>query len=247
METCNSCHNRGKRIGVTYQGLMEFPYGSPYAENGSTQPKLHTKQYLFISDDLHHQYNRAGPRTPRAACCARTATPPSTCMATATSSAPPWPRSRSSARTATARPTTAPWDLPLGYSEEFAKEIATERPGLGDALLAETRAYATSYDKKEGYLLSARGNPLGNVVKDGDKVIMHSANGFDFEVPILKKLADAAVFDMSARFNARHKQALVVAMHKNQLADAYSIFLFNDYEQAKQLINEHLDSLSFLP
>ncbi len=30
VETCNSCHNRGKRIGVTYQGLMEFPYGSPY-------------------------------------------------------------------------------------------------------------------------------------------------------------------------------------------------------------------------
>ena len=26
VETCNSCHNRGKRIGVTYQGLMEFEY-----------------------------------------------------------------------------------------------------------------------------------------------------------------------------------------------------------------------------
>ncbi len=29
-ESCNSCHNRGKRIGVSYQGIMEFPYGSPY-------------------------------------------------------------------------------------------------------------------------------------------------------------------------------------------------------------------------
>ena len=27
-ESCNSCHNRGKRIGVSYQGIMEFPYGS---------------------------------------------------------------------------------------------------------------------------------------------------------------------------------------------------------------------------
>jgi hypothetical protein len=59
--------------------------------------------------------------------------------------------------------------------------------------------------------------------------------------------AAAAVFDMSARFNAAHKQALVIAMHKNQLADAYSIFLFDDYDQAKQRINDHLDSLSFLP
>lgn len=42
VETCNSCHNRGKRIGVTYQGLMEFPYGSPYSAKGGKQPRLHT-------------------------------------------------------------------------------------------------------------------------------------------------------------------------------------------------------------
>ena len=53
--SCNSCHNRGKRIGVSYQGIMEFPYGSPYDAGGGKQPKLHTKKYLFISDDLHHQ------------------------------------------------------------------------------------------------------------------------------------------------------------------------------------------------
>lgn len=57
VESCNSCHNRGKRIGVTYQGLMEFPYGTPFTDenNSSKQPRLHTKQYFFVSDDLHHQ------------------------------------------------------------------------------------------------------------------------------------------------------------------------------------------------
>ena len=59
--------------------------------------------------------------------------------------------------------------------------------------------------------------------------------------------AAAAVFDISERFETNHKQALVIALHKNQLADAYSVFLFNDYEQAKQLINDNLGSLSFLP
>ena len=54
-ETCNSCHNRGKRIGVSYQGIMELPYGSPYTATGAKLPKLHTKSYLFIKDDLHHQ------------------------------------------------------------------------------------------------------------------------------------------------------------------------------------------------
>ncbi len=247
VETCNSCHNRGKRIGVTYQGLMEFPYGSPYAENGSTQPKLHTKQYLFISDDLHHQHNQSRPENPMGGMLCQDCHTTIDMHGDGNIFGTTLAQVEIECQDCHGTPATAPWDLPLGYSEEFAKEIATEPRGLGDALLAETRAYATQHDKKEGYLLSARGNPLGNVVKDGDKVIMHSANGFDFEVPILKKLADAAVFDMSARFNARHKQALVVAMHKNQLADAYSIFLFNDYEQAKQLINEHLDSLSFLP
>jgi len=54
-ETCVTCHNRGKRIGVSYQRIMEFPYGSPYDAKGKKQPKLHTKKYLFIKDDLHHQ------------------------------------------------------------------------------------------------------------------------------------------------------------------------------------------------
>ncbi len=97
VETCNSCHNRGKCIGVTYQGLMEFPYGSPFNERGEVQPKLHTKQYLFISDDLHHQYNQSRPENPTGGMLCQD------CHGT---------------------PATAPWDLPLGYSEEFAKEIA---------------------------------------------------------------------------------------------------------------------------
>ena len=40
---------------MSYQGLMEFPYGSPFNAKGKKQSKLHTKNYLFISDDLHHQ------------------------------------------------------------------------------------------------------------------------------------------------------------------------------------------------
>ncbi|MFV2061528.1 MAG: cytochrome C, partial [Gammaproteobacteria bacterium] len=48
---------------------------------------------------------------------------------------------------------------------------------------------ATLYDKKDGYLLTTRGNPFGNVVKDGDKVILHSATGNDFEIPVLKTIA----------------------------------------------------------
>jgi hypothetical protein len=56
-------------------------------------------------------------------------------------------------------------------------------------LNSETAVFDTAYDKREGYLLTTRGNTFGNLVKDGDKEIMHSATGNGFEVPILKRLA----------------------------------------------------------
>ena len=59
--------------------------------------------------------------------------------------------------------------------------------------------------------------------------------------------AAAALFDVDPRFSDRHKIALMIAIHKNNLADAYTIYLFNDYEQARPVINATLGALKFLP
>lgn len=59
--------------------------------------------------------------------------------------------------------------------------------------------------------------------------------------------AAAAVFDIDSRFATEHRQAVVIAMHKNALADAYAIFLFDDYEPVKQGIKDNLNALRFLP
>ena len=50
----------------------------------------------------------------------------------------------------------------------------------------------TVYDVEGGYLLSTRGNPLGNVVKKKgkNKVIAHLASGKDLEVPLLRYKKD---------------------------------------------------------
>ncbi len=190
VETCNSCHNRGKRIGVTYQGLMEFPYGSPYNEVGMKQPKLHTKKYLFISDDLHHQYNKSRPGNPEGGMlcqdCHTTidmhgdGNLPGTTLA----------QVEIECQDCHGTPDQFPWELPLGYGEEFQQELKGEARGLSDALLKETAAFATIYDKGDGYLKTARGNPYGNVVKKGNKVMLHSATGNDFEVPVLKQIKE---------------------------------------------------------
>ena len=58
--------------------------------------------------------------------------------------------------------------------------------------------------------------------------------------------AAAALFDLDRRFSDRYKLALMIAMHKNQLADAYTIYLFDDYETAKPVINATMGSMKFM-
>jgi len=57
--------------------------------------------------------------------------------------------------------------------------------------------------------------------------------------------AAAAVFDLDPRFSTEFSNAFLVGMHKNQLADAYTLFLYNDHELAKPLIKEALSIMSF--
>jgi hypothetical protein len=83
-----------------------------------------------------------------------------------------------------------PWELPLGWGDEFgSKPDMNNARGLANEPLANHRAFSTQYEMKDGYLLTTRGNHFNNVVRDGDKVLVHSASGLDFEVPTLKSLA----------------------------------------------------------
>ena len=80
----------------------------------------------------------------------------------------------------------APWDLPLGYGGPAGNNSSLGKPrGLARQPLDIKGA---RYDAKEGYLLTSRGNPFGNVVKDGDRVLLHSASGRTIAVPILKSI-----------------------------------------------------------
>ncbi len=234
VETCNSCHNRGKRIGVTYQGLMEFPYGSPFSPTGSKQPKLHTKNYLFISDDLHHQI-KSRPENPRGGLlcqdCHTTidmhgdGNIPGTTLA----------QVEVECQDCHGTPEQYPWELPLGHGEEFAKDIGNTPRGLAQSPLAETTTFATVYDKRDGYLLSARGNPYGNVVRDGKEVIMHSATGNDFLVPLLKNLAESEAWRNSQAMVAmqrvkKHAESLeCYACHASWVPQCYGCHVDVDY------------------
>ena len=57
--------------------------------------------------------------------------------------------------------------------------------------------------------------------------------------------AAAAVFDVSQQLSQDYAQGLLVAIHKNERADAYMIYLFNAYPDVKQRINSSLPALRF--
>lgn len=57
--------------------------------------------------------------------------------------------------------------------------------------------------------------------------------------------AAASVFDVDPEFAPGYQSGFLVGMHRNQMADAYTLFLYNDHEQAKNLINAALSTMSF--
>ncbi|MDJ0739200.1 MAG: hypothetical protein QNJ91_05755 [Gammaproteobacteria bacterium] len=59
--------------------------------------------------------------------------------------------------------------------------------------------------------------------------------------------AAAAVFDTVDAFATEYRQGLLVAIHRNRVSDAYLVFLFDDYAQARERLNAALSTLMFKP
>lgn len=57
--------------------------------------------------------------------------------------------------------------------------------------------------------------------------------------------AAAATFDVVDDFSLQYQQALMIALHKNHKADAYIIFLFDDYPSVKSEIKQNMGNLRF--
>ncbi|MFQ5568015.1 MAG: hypothetical protein ACE5EU_16805, partial [Paracoccaceae bacterium] len=236
-ESCNTCHNRGKRIGVSYQGIMEFPYGSPYSATGGKQPKLHTKTYLFIKDDLHHQIE-SRPGNPKAGLLCQDCHTSIDMHGDGTLFGTTLAQVEIECADCHGTPDAFPWELPLGYGEEFQEAVRSEPRGLTDEL-PDFMAFATEYEAEDGYLLTARGNPFGNVVKKGRRVVVHSASGEDFDVPILKRIAQEQGWRNSAgkvamTSVAKHMDTMeCYACHADWAPQCYGCHITVDYSKGK--------------
>ena len=184
VETCNTCHNRGKRIGVTYQGIMEFPYGTPFSPD--KQPRLHTKNYLFIADDLHHQIE-SRPENPAGGLLCQDCHTSVDMHGDGNIHATTLGQVEIECTDCHGTPTAFPWELPLGWGEEFGRTLGDTPRGVALHPSLEA-ALGTLYEGEDGYLRTARGNPFNNVVRRGNQVVMHSATGNEFLVPVLRDI-----------------------------------------------------------
>jgi hypothetical protein len=243
-ETCASCHNRGKRIGVSFQGLMEFPYGSPFNSAGKKQPKMHTKQYLYIQDDHHHNpKNREGNPEGGLICqdCHTTNAVHGNGNITTTTLA----NVEIECSDCHGNPGKYPWELPIGFGDEFGEKLDITKPrGLASDPLAIQKKFGTLYHAQDGYLLTSRGNPFGNVVREGDKVIIHSASGLDLEIPTLKSIAQKNSWKnpksaMTAMVKVRkHIDTMeCYACHSAWAPQCYGCHVKVDYSEGKKSID----------
>ncbi len=186
-EYCSTCHNRGKRIGVSFLGIIESAFDTPWDSLGKSQPKLHGKFYQFVESDHHHTIeSREGNPEGRLTCqdCHTTIDMHGDGNIFGTTLA----QVEIECTDCHGTPDKYPWELPLGFGDEFGGELDRKERGVAEVLLEVQERFSTIYDKQQGYLLTARGNPFGNVVRQGNKVIVHTAGGLDFYVPTLKAL-----------------------------------------------------------
>jgi len=229
VETCSTCHNRGKRIGVSYQGLMEKAYNSPYDSEGNGQPKLHTKRYMHMESDIHFQKGML-------------------CQDCHTSNDMHGDGFLGGANAAAVEVecqdchgTTKmyPWELPLGFGDEFNTTQAT-----GDARgvaqdVAEYLKKGSVAEKRDGYLITARGNPYTHVVKDGTDVIIELASGKDIRLTPLKKLKETKKLSplglLAMDSIETHTERLeCYTCHAAWAPQCYGCHVKIDYSQGKQ-------------
>ncbi|MFQ5559880.1 MAG: multiheme c-type cytochrome [Nitrospinota bacterium] len=249
-ESCNTCHNRGKRIGVSYQGIMEFPYGSPYFADGTTQNskpggkdsnRLHTKKYLYIGEDLHHaKESRKGNPQGGLLCqdCHTTIDIHGDGNMFGTTLA----QVEIECTDCHGTPGSFPWELPLGFGEEFARVLSGGKRGL-DLEIPKYLADYITYPAEDGFLLTTRGNPFGNVVKRGREVILHSASGQDFKVPLLKEISltdswknEAARVAMQSV--SKHQESMeCYACHSAWAPQCYGCHITVDYSENKMSVD----------
>ena len=229
LESCNTCHDRGKRIGTSFQGLMESAYASPFTEGGGGQIALHTKHYIALKQDVHYRkgmfcqdchtsIEMHGDGFLAGTTLAQVEIECADCHGT---------------------PQAYPWELPLGYGDEFGQNLQDRPKRAVIWELSSLMKDGTVYPAEDGYLLTARGNPFGNVVRKGNIVVVHTAGGKDIELKPLKLLYDKKQLKIEAKVAMDNvklhlEKAECYSCHSSWAPQCYGCHVKVDYSEGKR-------------
>lgn len=212
--TCTACHDRGNRIGASYQGVLEDDAAHHYLR---MQGDVHFAQGM-LCQDCHTSNDLHGDGFLRGAGLGSVEIECQDCHGTID---------------------RYPWELPLGYSDEFSLEAGTGEP-RGIAMSVAAYLKKGSVEPSDGgYLRSARGNPLIKAHKKGNRVEMHLASGKNIELTPLKglkaegKLSVAALTAMD-RITSHSDKMECYACHATWAPQAYGNHVRIDYSEGKQ-------------
>jgi hypothetical protein len=216
VSTCAACHAGGRRIGHSYQGFMplESSYNKGiFDEKGLPQKPNAGYVFKYMQGDSHRQIEKDGKMVPGLLC--------QDCHTTigihggGNIDVAALGVIEIECADCHGTPTHYPWELPLGFGDEFGKTLDMKNGrGVAEEPLEVTREFGITYPKEDGYLLSARGNPLGNVVRRGDRVIVHSdGSNNEFELITLKEIAKSKSWNKPVEA----KVAMVTTKHIDKL------------------------------
>jgi len=229
VETCTTCHNRGKRIGVSYQGLMESAFGSPYTEGGGGQLGLHSKHYLAMEQDVHY---RAGMLCQD---CHTSGDVHGDGFLTGTNLG----MVEIECSDCHGTPTHYPWELPLGYGDENEPGAMVGEPrGVAQAVPQHLRKGLVQ-PPRDGYLLSTRGNPMPEIVRSGQRVVVHTAGGKDLPLEPLKRKVEMDTLSVEAQVAMVHASKHIESMecyacHASWAPQCYGCHVKVDFSGGKK-------------
>jgi hypothetical protein len=229
VETCTTCHNRGRRIGVSFQGLMESAFPSPWQEDGAPQMELHGKNYIklkadlhsgkgFVCQDCHTSFDVHSSNHLIGAITATVEIECSDCHGTASH---------------------YPWELPLGHGDEYAE---TQKSGPGRGVAKQYPKYledGKAPESKGDFLKTARGNVMENAVKQGDKVRLFLASGEVKDLTPLKGMVEKEKLSLKGQVAMAEVEGHLERMecytcHSTWAPQCYGCHLKVDYSSKKQ-------------
>ena len=231
LKTCETCHNRGKRIGVSFQGLMESAFETPYTEGGGGQIALHTKRYIAMHTDIHAREGMICQDCHTSIDVHGDGFIAGTNLAQIQIECPD----------CHGTPESYPWELPLGYGDEHAEQPQTGEPRGVATSLPQPLTEGTPYEPEDGYLLTARGNPFPEVVRRGNRVIVHAAGGKDIELRPLKLISRERSWEPAVEARVAMQQVEehidrmeCYACHAKWVPQCYGCHLRIDFSEGKQ-------------